>query len=74
MLVMKDKELIAKGNGYAGLVLTVRISRKVLGKNNIAEIGFKYQMTDIARVMGLCGLAGLFENFKTSPKSSLRLP
>lgn len=57
MLIMQDKELIAKGERLRWFGIDRSNKQKGTWENNISEMGFKYQMTDIAASMGICALA-----------------
>jgi len=57
MLIMQDKELVAKAERLRWFGIDRSNKQKGTWENNITEIGFKYQMTDIAAAIGLCGLA-----------------
>ncbi len=56
MLVVKDKNLIPKGERVRWFGIDRSNKQKGTWENDIWEVGYKYQMTDIAAAMGLAGL------------------
>ncbi|HMJ70201.1 MAG TPA: DegT/DnrJ/EryC1/StrS family aminotransferase [Cyclobacteriaceae bacterium] len=56
MLVVKDKSIIAKGERIRWFGIDRSNKQKGTWENDIWEVGYKYQMTDIAAAMGIAGL------------------
>ena len=56
MLVIKNKDLYEKAKRLRWFGIDREKNRKAFGKNDIIEIGYKYQMTDISAAMGISGL------------------
>jgi perosamine synthetase len=56
MLILQDKGLVAKAERIRWFGIDRANKQKGIWENDIYEVGYKYQMTDIAAVMGLCGL------------------
>ena len=56
MLVVRDKDLVAKGERVRWFGIDRSNKQKGTWENDIWEVGYKYQMTDIAAAMGLVGL------------------
>ncbi len=56
MLIVKDAELKAKADRVRWFGIDRSAKQKGIWENDIKEIGYKYQMTDIAAAMGLEGL------------------
>lgn len=61
MLVIQDKELVAKAERIRWFGIDRSNKQKGTWENDITEVGYKYQMTDIAAAMGLCALAEFSE-------------
>tara|TARA_B100000029_G_scaffold398333_1_gene396796 strand:+ start:720 stop:1826 length:1107 start_codon:yes stop_codon:yes gene_type:complete len=56
MLVLNDRQLASKAKRIRWFGIDREKKQKGLWENDITEIGYKYQMNDIAAVMGICGL------------------
>jgi len=56
MLVVRDKNIIPKGERVRWFGIDRSNKQKGTWENDIWEVGYKYQMTDIAAAMGLVGL------------------
>lgn len=56
MLVVRDKNIVAKGERVRWFGIDRSNKQKGTWENDIWEVGYKYQMTDIAAAMGLAGL------------------
>jgi len=56
MLLVKDKELVEKAKRIRWFGIDRSAKQKGIWDNDITEIGYKYQMNDIAAAMGLAGM------------------
>lgn len=56
MLVVKDKNLVAKGERVRWFGIDRSNKQKGIWENDIWEVGYKYQMTDISAALGLAAL------------------
>jgi perosamine synthetase len=56
MLVIKDKNLVAQGERIRWFGIDRSNKQKGIWENDIWEVGYKYQMTDISAAMGLAAL------------------
>jgi perosamine synthetase len=56
MLIIKDKELIDKAERIRWFGIDRKAKQAGIWENDILEIGYKYQMTDIAAAMGIVSL------------------
>lgn len=56
MLVLQDENLLKKGERIRWFGIDRSDKQKGKWENDITEIGYKYQMTDIGAAMGLCAL------------------
>lgn len=56
MLVIKDPSLYEKGKRLRWFGIDRASKQQGIWENDITEIGYKYQMTDIAAIMGLASL------------------
>ena len=56
MLVVRDKNIVPKGERVRWFGIDRSNKQKGTWENDIWEVGYKYQMTDIAAAMGLAGL------------------
>ena len=56
MLVLNNDNLKSKAKRIRWFGIDREKKQKGLWENDITEIGYKYQMTDIAAAMGICGL------------------
>lgn len=56
MLAIKDASLLAKGKRLRWFGIDREDKQKGIWENDIVEIGYKYQMNDIAASIGLAGL------------------
>lgn len=61
MLMLKDSELVAKTKRIRWFGIDREAKQGGTWENDISEIGYKYQMTDIAAAMGLAALDTLDE-------------
>lgn len=64
MLIIKDKELIDKAERIRWFGIDRKSKQAGIWENDITEIGYKYQMTDIAAAMGIASLAEFDEQSK----------
>lgn len=64
MITMKDKSLIEKAKRLRWFGIDRTAKQQGHWANDICEVGYKYQMTDIAAAMGLAGLHEFDENLK----------
>ena len=56
MLIVKNKELIDKAERIRWFGIDRKAKQAGIWENDITEIGYKYQMTDIAAAMGIASL------------------
>lgn len=56
MLIVQDKDLVAMGERIRWFGIDRSNKQKGTWENDITEVGYKYQMTDIAAAMGLAAL------------------
>jgi dTDP-4-amino-4,6-dideoxygalactose transaminase len=56
MLIIKDKELVDKAERIRWFGIDRKAKQAGIWENDILEIGYKYQMTDIAAAMGIVSL------------------
>ena len=56
MLIIKDKELVDKAERIRWFGIDRKAKQEGIWENDILEIGYKYQMTDIAAAMGIVSL------------------
>ena len=56
MLVVQDKSLVAKAERVRWFGIDRSNKQKGIWENDITEVGYKYQMTDIGAAMGLAAL------------------
>ena len=56
MLIVQDKDLVATGERIRWFGIDRSNKQKGTWENDITEVGYKYQMTDIAAAMGLAAL------------------
>jgi len=61
MLIVKNQQLKEKADRIRWFGIDRSSKQKGIWENDITEIGYKYQMTDIAAAMGLEGLAEIDE-------------
>ncbi|MFL2983038.1 MAG: DegT/DnrJ/EryC1/StrS family aminotransferase [Candidatus Neomarinimicrobiota bacterium] len=61
MLVLNDGSKTSKAKRIRWFGIDREEKQKGIWENDITEIGYKYQMTDIAATMGICGLES-FDN------------
>jgi perosamine synthetase len=61
MLVIQDKTLMPKAERIRWFGIDRSNKQKGTWENDIFEVGYKYQMTDIGAAMGLCALAEFSE-------------
>ncbi len=61
MLILKDKELVPKAERIRWFGIDRSDKQKGTWENDITEVGYKYQMTDISAAMGLASLADFDE-------------
>jgi perosamine synthetase len=57
MLIIKDKELVDKAERIRWFGIDRKSKQAGIWENDITEIGYKYQMTDIAAAMGIAALS-----------------
>ena len=57
MVIIKDKELVDKAERVRWFGIDRKAKQAGIWENDITEIGYKYQMTDIAAAMGIVSLA-----------------
>ena len=56
MLIVKDKKLVDKAERIRWFGIDRKAKQEGIWENDITEIGYKYQMTDIAAAMGIVSL------------------
>ena len=56
MVIIKDKELVDKAERIRWFGIDRKAKQAGIWENDISEIGYKYQMTDIAAAMGIVSL------------------
>lgn len=61
MLSIKDKNLLRKAKRLRWFGIDREDKQKGIWENDIFEVGYKYQMTDISAAMGLAGLSEIEE-------------
>lgn len=64
MLAIKDQELVEKAKRLRWFGIDRLQKQKGIWENDITEIGYKYQMTDIAASMGLAALEDFDEHLR----------
>ncbi|MDB4027277.1 DegT/DnrJ/EryC1/StrS family aminotransferase [Candidatus Thioglobus sp.] len=64
MVVIKDKELVDKAERLRWFGIDRKAKQAGIWENDITEIGYKYQMTDIAAAMGIVSLSEFDEQSK----------
>ncbi len=64
MLVLKNKEIAEKAKRMRWFGIDRKKKSKGIWENDITEIGYKYQMTDLAATMGISGLENFDEHLK----------
>jgi perosamine synthetase len=64
MLMLKDSSLVAKTKRIRWFGIDREAKQGGTWENDIFEVGYKYQMTDIAAAMGLAGLDTLGETLR----------
>jgi len=64
MLTIKNKELVEKAKRIRWFGIDRSAKQMGIWENDIYEIGYKYQMNDIAAALGLAGLAEFDETLK----------
>jgi dTDP-4-amino-4,6-dideoxygalactose transaminase len=80
MLIVKDKNLVPKAERIRWFGIDRSDKQKGTWENDITEVGYKYQMTDISAAMGLASLSEfdeilvhrqrIFEAYKTGLKGA----
>jgi perosamine synthetase len=68
MLLLKNKELQDKANRIRWFGIDRTSKQAGIWENDITEIGYKYQMTDIAAAMGIASLSEFDEHSKLRKK------
>jgi len=64
MLLIKDKELVAKAERLRWFGIDRSAKQGGVWENDITEVGYKYQMTDISAAMGIESLGEFDETLK----------
>jgi len=64
MLIIKNKELIDKAERIRWFGIDRKAKQQGIWENDIYEVGYKYQMTDIAAAMGIVSLEEFDEQSK----------
>ena len=64
MLVVKDKEEADKAKRIRWFGIDRNAKQKGIWENDITEVGYKYQMTDISAALGLAALEDFNENLQ----------
>jgi len=72
MLIVKNKELIDKAERVRWFGIDRKAKQAGIWENDITEIGYKYQMTDIAASMGIASLQE-FDEVSTLRKNLFRV-
>jgi len=57
MIVLKDRDLADKGERIRWFGIDRKAKQAGIWQNDIYEVGYKYQMTDISAALGLAGLS-----------------
>ena len=70
MLVIRNPELVEKAKRMRWFGIDRKAKLEGTWANDITEVGYKYQMTDIAAAMGIAGLKDL--DFQISHRRNLR--
>lgn len=68
MLMIKDKDKLALGQSLRWFGIDRPKKQQGIWKNDITEIGYKYQMTDVSAAMGLAALDEWPETFRLRQK------
>lgn len=61
MLIMKNQELLEQGRRIRWFGIDRKAKQGGIWQNDITEVGYKYQMTDISAAMGLAAMAEIDE-------------
>ena len=64
MLILKDQELVDKAERVRWFGIDRNAKQAGIWENDIRDIGYKYQMTDIAAAMGIASLNEFDENLE----------
>ena len=64
MLIVKDKDLLDKAERIRWFGIDRKSKQAGIWENDITEVGYKYQMTDIAAAMGIASLSEFDEHSK----------
>ena len=64
MLILKDKKLVDKAERIRWFGIDRKSKQAGIWENDITEIGYKYQMNDIAAAMGIASLAEFEKHLK----------
>ena len=64
MLIIKNKDLVDKAERIRWFGIDRKSKQAGIWENDITEVGFKYQMTDIAAAMGIASLSEFDEQSK----------
>lgn len=68
MLVLNDKNLVDKAERIRWFGIDRKSKQAGIWENDITEVGYKYQMTDISAAMGIASLAEFDEQSKIRKK------
>ena len=64
MLVLRNESIASKAKRMRWFGIDREKKNKGIWENDIVEIGYKYQMTDIAASMGISGLDSFVEQLQ----------
>ena len=64
MLIIKNKDLVDKAERIRWFGIDRKSKQAGIWENDITEVGYKYQMTDIAAAMGIASLSEFDEQFR----------
>ena len=64
MVIIKDKEMVDKAERIRWFGIDRKAKQSGIWENDITEVGYKYQMTDIAAAMGIASLDEFDEQSK----------
>ena len=68
MLIIKNKDLVDKAERIRWFGIDRKSKQAGIWENDITEVGYKYQMTDIAAAMGIASLSEFDEQSKLRKK------
>ena len=72
MLIVKDKDLLDKAERIRWFGIDRKSKQAGIWENDITEVGYKYQMTDIAAAMGISSLSE-FDDYSKHRKTLFKI-